>query len=53
MNCITYKVNGGKTTNIDHCQVISENATELTVLINGELERIIKKSKIVENIAID
>jgi hypothetical protein len=49
MNKITYKVNGGKTININHCQVISEDEKYLTVLINGELERKIDKKKIVEN----
>jgi len=53
MRKITYKVNGGKVINVDHCQVLSENTTEITVLINGELERTIKKSKIVESIDID
>ena len=31
----------------------SEDATHLTVLINGELERKIDKKKIVENVPID
>jgi hypothetical protein len=53
MNKIVYLVNGGKTINIDHCLILSEDATHLTVLINGELERKIDKKKIVENVPID
>jgi hypothetical protein len=53
INRIMYRVNGGKTINIDHCQVLSEDATHLTVLINGELQRKIDKKKIVENVPID
>ena len=53
MQKIIYRVNGGKTTNIIHCSVVSETEHELTVLINDELTRVIKKSKIVEAIDIN
>ena len=52
INRIMYRVNGGKTLNINHCLILSEDATHLTVLINGELERKINKKKIVENVII-
>lgn len=44
---IIYKVNSGKTTNDVYVRIIDETDKELTVLINNELERKIKKDKII------
>ena len=49
MNRIKYKVNSGHIQYDVTCEILQETATELVVLINGELERTIKKTKIISN----
>ena len=49
MNRIRYKVNSGHIQYDVTCEILRETETELVVLINGELERTIKKTKILSN----
>jgi hypothetical protein len=53
MHRITYLVNGDTTTNTIHCRITEDLKTLYKVLINDELERNIKKNKIVEMVQVD
>jgi hypothetical protein len=49
MHKITYKVNGGSATNTVYATILDDKETELLVSINNEVERVIKKEKIIKN----